>query len=34
MAIVYRAGSMAQGRLKRLGLFFVVNVIALGCAPQ
>ena len=29
-AIVYRAGSMAQGRLKRLGLFFVVNVIALA----
>ncbi len=29
-AIVYRAGSKAQGRLKRLGLFFVVNVIALG----
>jgi glycosyltransferase involved in cell wall biosynthesis len=29
-AIVYRAGSMAAGRLKRLGLFFIVNVIALG----
>jgi dolichol-phosphate mannosyltransferase len=29
-AIVYRAQSMAQGRAKRLGLFFVVNVIALA----
>jgi dolichol-phosphate mannosyltransferase len=29
-AIVYRARSQAQGRLGRLGLFFVVNVIALA----
>jgi glycosyltransferase involved in cell wall biosynthesis len=29
-AIVYRAQSMAQGRAKRLGWFFVVNVIALA----
>ena len=28
-AIVYRAQSQAQGRVKRLGWFFVVNVIAL-----
>jgi dolichol-phosphate mannosyltransferase len=29
-ALVYRLKSQAQGRLKRLGLFFVVNVVALA----